>query len=46
MWKKDGAVMWNEVFDANDLDAMKHDGETKEYIKYLCAECERKYENR
>lgn len=33
--KKDGAEMWKEIFDASHIDAMQHDGETKEHIKYF-----------
>lgn len=43
--KKDGAEKWEEVFDAEHLDAMKHDGETREHITYLCEVCARKYGN-
>lgn len=43
--KKDGAEMWKEIFDASHIDAMQHDGETKEHIKYFCEDCARKYGN-
>lgn len=41
--KEGGAETWCKTFDAESFDAMEHDGETKEYIKYFCEECIKKY---
>lgn len=41
--KMGGAESWNSTFDADSLDAMKHDGETEEYIQYICEDCAKKY---
>lgn len=38
-----GAETWDSTFDADDLQAMKHDGETESYIRYLCPLCIKKY---
>ena len=38
-----GAETWSSTFDADDLQAMRHDGETKTYIQYLCPVCIEKY---
>lgn len=41
--KENGAETWCETFDADSLDAMEHDGETREFIRYFCEECAKKY---
>lgn len=41
--KENGAEVWTEEFDADSLDAMEHDGETRTHITYLCDECAKKY---
>lgn len=41
--KENGAESWHKTFEADHLDAMKHDGETEEYIRYLCEDCAKKY---
>ena len=41
--KENRAEVWTEEFDADSLDAMEHDGETRTHITYLCDECAKKY---
>lgn len=41
--KKDGAEKWSETFDADHIDSLIHDGETKIHITYICDECAKKY---
>lgn len=41
--KENGAETWHQTFDADSLDAMEHDGETREFIRYFCEECINKY---
>lgn len=43
--KVNGAERTVETFDAESLDSMKHDGETRERIRYFCADCIKKYGN-
>lgn len=37
------AIVRTLVFDAEDFDATKHDGETKTVIEYVCPVCKAAY---
>ena len=39
----EGAIERTLVFDAEDFDATKHDGETKTVIEYVCPVCKASY---
>lgn len=41
--KEKGAETWHETFDANHLDAMQHDGDTKTFTKFFCEDCIKQY---
>lgn len=41
--KEGGVERYVEIFDAEHLDSMQHDGETREVIRYICPDCIKKY---